>query len=127
MALITGVYTNFTSLDPTVSRAGWVRNQCKQDPLAQSLTSGGWSGNFANAQNDAIVDVNSQLNGLASSAGIQFTGYVHSQGTEKLGFTGPSVLDKDIVPPQTISIPNQVIKLLNTPYTNPSFFISFNP
>src|SRR6266403_3738050 len=126
-ALIVGIYTNLTSLNSTVGKAGWVRTQCPNDPLTNSLTSDGWPGNFANNQNDAIVDVSSQLSGLAPSSGVQFTGYVHSQGTTDLGFTGPSVLDPDIVPPKTISIPNQVINLLNTPVTNQTVFILLNP
>lgn len=125
-ALIVGVYTNFAALDSAVA-PGWIRHKCPTDPLAASLTSSGWSGNFGNAQNDAVVDVNSQLNGLSASAGIQFTGYVHSVGVEALGFARPSVLDPDIVAPQTISIPNQLIKLLNTPYTNQTFFMPLNP
>jgi hypothetical protein len=130
-ALIVGVYTNFAALDSAVA-PGWIRHKCPTDPLAASLTSSGWSGNFGNAQNDAIVDVNSQLNGLSASAGIQFTGYVHSghsssEGVRALGFAGPSVLDPDIVAPQTISIPNLLIKLLNTPYTNQTFFMPFRP
>jgi hypothetical protein len=43
-----------------------------------------------------------------------FPGYVHSVGTEKLGFSGPSVLYGG-------AIPTQVIFLLNQPWTNPNY------
>ena len=48
-------------------------------------------------------------------------------GAEKLGFSGPSVLDPDIVQPQMISVPNQVIFLLNEPWTNTVFYNLLNP
>jgi hypothetical protein len=130
-ALIAGIYTNFASLNCSLCAAAILRNQntgCPNDPLAQSLTQQGWPAIFGE-QNDAIVGLSSQLNtpSPGPTVGFQFTGYVHSQGTEKLSFTGPSVLDPNIVAPQTISVPTRVISLLNTPVTNTSVFLFLNP
>ena len=116
-ALIAGVYTNFASLDTSL-RAFLIRHWptgCSGDPLAQSLTAAGWPQIFNNQPNDAIVPETSQLNNLIPSPGSQFFGYVHSQGTTKLGFSGPSVLDG-------VAVPNQVIKLLNTPWTQSVYY-----
>jgi pimeloyl-ACP methyl ester carboxylesterase len=134
-ALIAGIYTNFASLNGSVfgtylqSRFG-----CQNDPLAQSLTPQGWPiifGAAPNNQNDAIVSLSSQLNTTnpnpGPTVGFQFPGYLHSHGTKNLGFTLPSVLDPDVVPPSTISVPTQVINLLNTPVTNSTVFVSVNP
>jgi pimeloyl-ACP methyl ester carboxylesterase len=125
-ALIAGVYTSLSALD-TSGRAELLRVTCGTlagDPLAKELTSSGWPSIFSGEDNDAIVPLSSQLNNnsLATSNVFVFVapaGYVHSQGTEKLGFAGPSVLDPG-------DIPNQVIKLLNTPVTQPAF-ASINP
>jgi hypothetical protein len=67
-----------------------------------------------------IVSENSQLNGLIPSPGSQFFGYVHSPGTEALGFSGPSVMDAG-------SVPNKVISLLNTAWTNSVYYNLLNP
>lgn len=135
-ALIGGIYTNFASLNCTYCDAGLLRSSatgCPNDPLAQSLTGDGWPDNFGvtpDNRNDGIVPLSSQLNTTAanpdSSLGFQFTGYVHSQGTEGLSFTGPSVLDQGVYAPNGISVPNQVINLLNTPVTSQMFFL-LNP
>src|SRR5258708_5472843 len=130
-ALIAGIYTNFASLNCSMCSAAVLRNQytgCPNDPLVQSLTPQRWPAIFGE-QNDAIVGLSSQMNtpNPGPTVGFQFTGYVHSQGIEKLSFTGPSVLDPNIVAPQTISVPTQVINLLNTPVTNTSVFLSLNP
>ena len=42
-------------------------------------------------------------------------------GAEKLGFSGP------IVQPQMISVPNQVIFLLNEPWTNTVYYNLLKP
>jgi hypothetical protein len=130
-AMIAGIYTNFASLDCSVCWAATLRSQytgCPNDPLVQSLTPQGWAAMFGE-QNDAIVGLSSQLNtpNPGPTVGLQFTGYVHSRGTEKLSFTGPSVLDPDVVAPQTISVPTQVINLLNTPVSNTSVFQPLDP
>lgn len=131
-AMIAGIYTNFASLNCTTCAANILRTSsklgCPNDPLAQSLTQQGWPAIFGE-NNDAIVGISSQLNTAnpGPTVGFQFAGYVHSQGTEKLSFTGPSVLDPNIVAPQTISIPNQVINLLNTPVTSTGTFQLLNP
>lgn len=134
-ALIAGIYTNFASLNCTVCDAFVLRNSstfgCPNDPLAQSLTPQGWPAIFGTApnnQNDAIVSLSSQLNtSNPTGMGFQFPGYVHSKGTEGLSFTRPSVLDPDVVPPSTISVPTRVINILNTPVTNSTVFVSLNP
>jgi pimeloyl-ACP methyl ester carboxylesterase len=137
-ALIAGIYTNFASLNcqgfGTGCGAAKMRTYCKNDPLAQSLTSDGWPDNFGLAgsnKNDGIVPLSSQLNTSISNPdpnlGSQFTGYAHSKGITVLSFTRPSVLDPDVVPPKTISIPQTVINLLNTPVTNHTVFALINP
>lgn len=62
----------------------------------------------------ASSQVNNSLGSSNVFVFVEPEGYVHSPGTEKLGFAGPSVLDQG-------NIPNQVIKLLNTPVTQPAF------
>jgi probable HAF family extracellular repeat protein len=88
-------------------------------PLAQNLTAGNWPNVFNNQPSDAIVSLNSQLDALSPDPGMVFDGNVHSPGTEKLGFAGPSVLDSG-------PVPTQVINLLNTPVTDPLFHL-LNP
>jgi len=129
-ALIAGVYNNFASLDCTTTSgvpcaAQYIRTRCGKngDLLGQKFTSTAWPlifGPAGNNSNDAIVSQTSQFNGLGVSAGNVFTGFVHSVGTEQLSFTGPSVLDP------SSPIPNQVIQLLNTPYTQ-AVFHGLNP
>ncbi len=118
-ALVAGVYTNFASLDCTVCNVNYIRNTCKSraDVLASRFTSTAWPLIFGPAgsnENDALVGRTSQLNGLGASSGFVFTGYAHSPGVSQLNFSGPTVLD-------SLPIVNQVIKLLNTPYTDSAF------
>lgn len=121
-SMIAGVYTNFAALN--LGTAFAIRNipilGCPSDPLAQQLTPTGWPQVFHSNPNDAIVTENSQLNGLTPVPGSQFFGYVHSPGTEKLGFAGPSVLDPG-------PVPTQVIFLLNTPWKNTAYYYMLNP
>jgi hypothetical protein len=129
-ALIAGTALgqNLAGLDVKGSNANRLHNYCSSDPLAQKLTSMGWPTVFTQfngeASSDAVVGLGSQLNlppNPSSASGFQFTGYIHSRGLLDLSFAGPSVVDPDIVPPQGVSIPKQVINLLNTPVTQPSF------
>jgi len=94
------------------------------DPLAVALTTPtGWPALFPASGSDVIVPVISQVNGLTASSYSQFEGYVHSPGIvgeHGLGFTGPSVLDADAVS-GVAPVARQVIKLLNTPITQPVF------
>ncbi len=62
----------------------------------------------------------SQENGVLNSNAGTFIGYVHSKGTEVLGFSGPSVLDAP-------TAPQAVIDLLNTPLTNQTYYKVINP
>jgi len=93
--------------------------------LAANLTPTGWPTVFGQ-DNDAIVGQASQFNNLAPDPGALFAsdgngrGFVHSPGTEQLGFLGPSVLDPG-------AIPNQVITLLNVPVTSNLVFHDLNP
>lgn len=119
-ALIAGAYVQFGVLDSALGVPSLFRNVCgvTGDPLAGYFTSTNWQAIFQNADNDAIVPVTSQVNNsLGNSNAFLFTGtqgYVHSPGTEKLGFASPSVLD----PPD---VPNEIIKLLNTSVVQTSF------
>ncbi len=81
-------------------------------PLADSLTSAGWPTIFG-GPSDAIVSLNSQMNGLDPSMGSTVSG-VHSGALNLLGFGGPSVLDPG-------PVPAKVLDLLNTPKTDPLF------
>lgn len=122
-SLIAGIYTNFASLDDLISYATVIRHRpfgCPSDPLAQLLTSTGWPTIFNNQPDDDIVSETSQLNNLPPSPDSQFFGYGHSRGTKKLGFAPPFVTDAG-------PVPNQVIFLLNTPYTNTVYYNLLNP
>jgi len=122
-ALIAGIYQNFAVLDSIFDNAFLIRNWpkgCPSDPLAQQLTSSGWPAVFHNNANDAIVSEVSQLDGEDPSHGYPFLGYVHSPGTTKLGFSGPSVLDAG-------DLPTQVIFLLNKPRTSPDYYTFLAP
>ena len=89
---------------------------CQGEPLANALTPSGWRSIFGE-DSDGIVPLTSQTNGF----GGPFTfGVVHSPGTTKLGFNGPSELD--VLQP-TNDIQNQVIQLLNAPLRSPSFYL----
>ena len=128
-AFIVGVYTNFASLDCTLCAARYLQSKCGSgDAVANKLTGNNWPlifGPTGNNANDGLVGQTSQLNGLPVGNGVIFPGYIHTPGLRQLDFTGPSVLDPDLV--GTISVPNEVIKLLNTPYTNQSVFQTVNP
>jgi hypothetical protein len=95
-------------------------------PLAMKLTAQGWPTEF-NQPSDAIVPLQSQINNLSACNGCLFFGYVHSDGTFNLGFCAPSVLDDTPRPPcpplpqGSVRVPDQVINLLNTPVTDPTF------
>jgi len=128
-ALIAGVLnsSNLSALTSSLS-AKAIRLYCNvsplgvgpMDPLAQALTPTGWPTVF-NQPSDAIVPLQSQLNGLSPSQGFQFFGYIHSDGTTKLGFGPPSITHD---PYQLV--PNLVINLLNTP-VNDSVFVGLKP
>ena len=118
VALVAGIYTNFSSLNSSVAPS-FLRNRyfgCPNDPLAQALTETGWPSVFEGNPNDAIVSLNSQWNGAPGAGGFQISGVVHSDGTTSLGFAPPSVLD-----PGT-STAGFVIQLLNTPLTNSAYY-----
>lgn len=117
-ALIAGVYTDFAGLQ-TSFKSKVIFLVCGySDPLAQDIVNpSGWQQLFGDQPNDAIVPESSELDGLSSN--LVFTGMVHSSGTEKLGFSAPSVLDKD----STTGIPSAVIKLLNAPVAQGAFVI----
>ena len=135
-ALIAGVYTNFASLDCTTNFFGYpcaayyIQKTCgpQGDLMAAKFNSTSWPlifGPTGNNPNDAIVGQTSQLNGLAITSGTDgfiYGGLVHSPGTTKLSFTGPTVLDSSSTNP----VADQVITLLNTPYTQLAFH-SLNP
>lgn len=124
-ALIAGIYTFFQSLDVIGGNAFLIRLVCSTtDPLADDLTSSNYPLVFSGLANDAIVSEPSQLNGnsAVNGAGVfEFTGVVHSVGTEKLGFAGPSVLDA------SAGVATTVILLLNTPINAPGQFNPITP
>ncbi len=112
-ALISGIMAqgNLSGLNYSAA-AAYLRFKCS-DPLAQSLTVGGWP-NIFRQDSDAIVPLTSQLN---NSLGAGFSGLIHSAGVESLGFSGPGELDPD----QQTLIPSTVIQLLNAPVSSGAF------
>jgi hypothetical protein len=140
-ALIASVYTNFASLDCTTIQVGgggqvpcsayYIRSTCgpQGDLLASKLNGTSWPLIFGAAgsnANDALVSQNSQLNGLAITNGTNgfiYSGLLHTRDLTKLSFAPPAVLDPASAPNP---VANQVILLLNTPYTGPAFQ-SLNP
>lgn len=74
-------------------------------PLALSLTSSGWRDVFGE-DNDAIVGLTSQRNGDNKVCSVH-KGFIHSHGTEGLGFNGPDELEGNT------PIQNKVTTLLN--------------
>ena len=130
-ALIAGVMnqSNLDSLKSSGPAIG-IRIYCgtgaSANPLAVNLTSTKWPTIFGSpdAQNsDAIVPLSSQQNGSGADA-FYFPGYIHSDGTAKLGFGPPSITDNPSDPTKTV--PNAVIQLLNTPI-NDAVFQRLNP
>jgi pimeloyl-ACP methyl ester carboxylesterase len=111
--VIAGIMTaqNRASVFSSIA-ANYIRARCPTDFLAESLTASDWSDVFLGQNSDAIVPLESQMNGLP---GPPFSGFVHSDGTETLGFTWPSVLDESRPPQAVHRIPARVIDLLNTP------------
>jgi pimeloyl-ACP methyl ester carboxylesterase len=71
--------------------AAVVRSTCGGDPLADNLTPFGWPTVFSGQPSDAIVPLNSQVNGAPNP--IQVNGVIHSSGLTDLDFTGPGELD----------------------------------
>jgi len=118
IAFIAGAYTDWADLDSGTAYA--LHLYCgtfRGDPLAQSITSTGWQAIFNNQTNDSLVSLSSAFNGISNNGHVSI-GFVHSQGMEKLGFSSPSLLD----PP----VPDTVINLLNTPFTQTPY-IMINP
>jgi len=108
-AFVAGVTTQSNLNGLGTSRAAfWIHDlRCFSNPLAMSLTPTTWDDDvFSGQPNDAIVPLQSQFNG---ASGFEFSHFVHSQGAEALGFTGPSVLVES-----QPDIPAFVIGLLNT-------------
>jgi len=127
-ALVAGTYTDWAALD-RVGVASYIRNKCKNDPLAKSLNSNDWPllfGQPPNNQNDGIVGILSQQNGQTISS-LMFPGIAHSSGItgrSAFGFSDPSATSASPLNP----IADQVIVLLNTPVTKPPFSqTSLNP
>lgn len=122
-ALIAGTanVTNFAGLgtDPAALTLHSTCGTIFRNPLALNLDPMDWPSVFGGESNDAIVGLASELNGLNPDPFAVFDGNVHSPGTEKLGFLGPSVMDAG-------PVPTQVINLLNTPITTTIFHL-LNP
>ncbi len=85
--------SNTSALNCTFCNASIIRS-CSSSALAANLTPLGWPSVFGappNNASDAIVPLNSQLNGNLSYP--QVNGLVHSAGLADLDFTGPGELD----------------------------------
>jgi hypothetical protein len=114
-ALIGGVYYDFGSIS-----AGVLKFICHSDPLAQKLNATDYQAVFDNDPNDATVKLTSQQNDLTLDSELKFDDVLHSPGTRDLGFDGISVLESS-------AVSTMVIKLLNTPLTNSTYFVNLNP
>jgi len=119
-ALVAGVSNsnNLNPLSDLLSPATAIYQFCgliPRDPLAIELTPQGWPTVF-NQPSDAIVPLQSQLNNLSPSQGFQFFGYIHSNGTAKLGFGLPAVTSDP-----TQLVPSLIINLLNTNVKDSAF------
>jgi len=90
-----------------------VIRSCSGSILGASLTPLGWPNVFGGQASDAIVPVNSQVNGDLSA--LQVPGIIHSAGLEDLNFTGPGELDANSV------IQTAVIGALNLSIQNSLF------
>jgi hypothetical protein len=113
VALVAGSMDNgsTSSLSDPRSVATFIRTACSATPLASSLTAAGWPGVLGQAS-DAFVPRTSQL---AGRNGQEFSGLVHSEGMEELGFNPPGELD-----PQN-PVVAAVISLLNASVRSNSF------
>src|ERR1700730_8687545 len=95
-ALIAGSMNsnNTSSLNCVLCAVNYIRQfRCQGNPLADSLTAGGWPTIFGQPS-DGIVPRLSQFNLVTS--GPEVVGLVHSSslvGTAGLGFSGPSEID----------------------------------
>ena len=87
--------------------AAQIRLACPSAPLALALTSLSWT-SVATISSDAIVPITSQLDSPSATSSSTTTVALHSVGTERLGFSGPAVLDS------SRGVANSVIQLLNT-------------
>jgi pimeloyl-ACP methyl ester carboxylesterase len=113
-ASLAGIYVDYSSLDDFFTKGRIIKTVCRFDPLARALTSIGWQNLFHDQFNDGMVSLNSQLNG-ASTLSNAFFRYVHSAGTQELGFRPPNALDPG-------ELADRVVFLLNRPSWNASFF-----
>lgn len=108
---LNGLQRDFTWASAVAYACGLIAGE----PLAIALTPTGWPGIFFGQANDAVVPLNSQLNG--GSLGVTADGVIHSWGLEKLGFYGPIELVSD----PANSIPTGVINLLNERLDGPDY------
>jgi pimeloyl-ACP methyl ester carboxylesterase len=83
--------------------------------LADNFTPTGWPTLFSSESNDAIVPINSQLNGPSAST-LTMSNVVHSQGIIDLGFTGPPELQSS-----GTQISTMVTNLLNEAVDGPDY------
>jgi hypothetical protein len=123
-AFVAGItsLSNVASLDTNSLAKLILHDKCgilQNNPLGKALTSTAWDTVFGQ-KNDGIVPLSSEADNLGL---FPLPGFVHSPGTEDLGFTGPSVLDDTGTTP---NVPPQVINLLNTAVTDPAFH-ALNP
>ena len=108
--------SNTSMLNCMACKAEAIR-ACPGSALAASLTPLGWPTVFGGQPSDAVVPLNSQLNGNLS--GLQFNGIIHSAGLEDLDFTGPGELDplSNVNPIQTAVIGALNLSINNSLFT----------
>ena len=93
-----------------------IHSWCPSSPLAQDLAPGisGWPTVFGGAASDGIVPVASQ-EGVPGGVVKSEAGMLHASSMRYLGFSGAAELDADAFS-ASISIVNDIIILLNTPW-----------
>ncbi len=118
-AFIAGRYEQWSSLDSSLpfGRSAQIRRACTSSPLAGALTSTGWPALFGGDPSDGVVGRQSQMNGSDQLGVHEFSNFVHSRGTQDLGFEPPNILFPG-------PVPVQVIRALNEPYYAATFFRS---
>ncbi len=107
--------SNLQGLDCSDCMAGYLRAVCGfwfNNPLATNLTSSQWeSFVFFGQRSDAIVPLESQLNGKIR---VPYEGAIHTSALERLNFNGPDELSYSFVAP--------VVDLLNEPSDGGDFY-----
>lgn len=111
-SFIAGRFDNWIALE--LAHVVTLRRVCALDAIAGSLSRTGWPVLMGD-ENDGVVTVTSQKAGLANPPVELFPGMGHSDALKVLGFLGEHVTSAS-------AVAVRVLAMLNTPYTEQSFF-----